>query len=219
MLLLALAVPCSAQLGIITGVLAKITATGALLYVGVILGCLFAMGWAAARVLPGAPADLLLEVPPFRLPSVRNVLVKTFYRVKWFLGEAVPLFLIGTACLFVAQETGVLRVLEAGAQPVVSGILGLPPETAQGFIMGFLRRDYGAVIIFQQFNTGGIGPSQALVALVVVTLFVPCLAHFFVCIKEMGLRRAVFMNIVVFTTAILVGGFVRVFLAATHLMG
>jgi ferrous iron transport protein B len=214
-LLLALAVPCSAQLAIITGVLASIAATGMAIYVAVILLVFFGMGALASKVMPGEPASLILEVPPFRWPQLRNVLLKTYHRVKWFLREAVPLFLLGTACLFVAQHVGLLRWLEAAARPVVTGLLGLPASTTIGFILGFLRRDYAAVIIFDQFRKGQVGPEQALIALVVITLFVPCLAHFFVCVKELGLRRALVMDAGIFALAFLVGGLVRAFLAVT----
>jgi ferrous iron transport protein B len=216
-LLLALAVPCSAQLGIITSVLAGISPSGVLIYVAVVLLVMFAVGWATARALPGAPADFLIEVPPFRLPGLRNVVVKTYHRVKWFMREAVPLFLLGTACLFVAERTGLLRLVELAARPVVSGVLGLPVETTTGFILGFLRRDYGALIIFQQFRQGHMGADQALVALVTITLFVPCLAHLFVCMKELGWRKALLMDAVVFALAVLVGGAVRTLIAVTGL--
>ena len=151
-LLLALAVPCSAQLGIITAVLAAISATGVVIYVAVIIVILLAVGWGASKVLPGRAPDLLMEVPPFRWPRPRNVVVKTYYRVKWFMREAVPLFLLGTVCLFVAEKTGLLGLIETAASPVVTGMLGLPAVTTVGFILGFLRRDYATVIIFDQFR-------------------------------------------------------------------
>jgi len=216
-LLLALAVPCSAQLGVITAVLAAISATGVLVYLAVLAAAMFGIGWAAAKVVRGGQADLLLEVPPFRWPRPANAIVKTYHRVKWFMREAVPLFLLGTVCLFIMDRTGLLRLVEAAAQPVVQGVLGLPVETTIGFIMGFLRRDYGTVIIFEQFKSGQIAANQVLVALVVITLFVPCLAHFFVCVKELGWRKALAMNALVLTLAVAAGALVRALLAVTGL--
>lgn len=216
-LLLALAVPCSAQLGIITVILSGISAAGVVVYVVVVAGMMLGVGWLAAKVLPGPRADFLIEIPPFRAPSPRNVAIKTYYRVKWFMREAVPLFLIGTVCLFVAERTGLLALLEAAARPAVTGLLGLPAESTVGFILGFLRRDYGAVVIFDLFREGRMGAEQALVALVVITLFVPCLAHLFVCVKELGLKKALLLDAFVFVLAFLVGGAVRAFLALTGL--
>jgi ferrous iron transport protein B len=214
-LLLALAVPCSAQLGVITATLAGISPTGVLMFAIIIILSMFGAGWAAARILPGEGADLLIEVPPFRWPSPLNVVVKTAHRVKWFMREAVPLFLLGTVFLFVADKTGLLKLIQAGARPVVTGVLGLPATTTEGFVMAFLRRDYGAIIIREQFTSHAITADQALIALVVITLFVPCLAHFFICIKELGWRRAVLMDALVFTLAFLIGGLLRAFLTVT----
>ena len=218
-LLLALAVPCSAQLGIITGILAKISVGALLLYVGMIVASLFGVGWLASRAVPGGGADLLIEIPPFRIPSARNVVVKTYHRVKWFMREAVPIFLLGTAFLFVAEKTRLLSAVEYVARPVVTGFLGLPVETTKGFILGFLRRDFGAVIVFRQFHEGVMGPGQALVALVVMTLFVPCIAHLFVCIRELGWKRALLLDAGVFAFAVIAGGIVRGLVALTGVTG
>jgi ferrous iron transport protein B len=216
-LLIALAVPCSAQLGIIAAVLAGISPAGVTVYVSVVVGLLLAVGWGAARVLPGGGSDFLIEVPPFRRPGLKNIVVKTYHRVKWFMREAVPIFLLGTACLFVAERVGLLGLIERAARPLVKGLLGLPVETTIGFVLGLLRRDYGAVIIFDQFRQGQMSAEQVLVALVVITLFVPCLAHLFVCIKELGWRKALLMDAMVFVLAFLAGGAVRGFLALTGL--
>ena len=131
--------------------------------------------------------------------------------------EAVPLFLLGTLCLFVAEHTGLLHLVELAAKPLVGGMLGLPPEAAIGFILAFLRRDYGAVIVFEQFRRGDMDAGQALVALVAITLFVPCLAHLFVCIRELGWKKALLLDAVVFALAFVVGALVRVFIALTGL--
>ena len=216
-LLLALAVPCSAQLGVISAVLAKVSMAGLLVYVATIIAVLFIIGRLAAMVLPGKGADLLLEVPPFRWPRPRNAIVKTYHRVKWFMKEAVPMFLLGTVFLFVIKKIGLLSWIESAARPVVTGVLGLPVETTKGFILGFLRRDYATVVIFEQFKVGDLRAGQALVALVVITLFVPCLAHFFVCVKELGWRKAILLDIVVLVLAVAAGALVRGLLALTGL--
>ncbi len=216
-MLLALVVPCSAQLGIIAGVLAGISPAGVLVYMCVILLVLLAVGFGAATMLPGKQADFLIEIPPFRRPGLGNVFVKTYHRVKWFMREAVPLFLLGSACLFVAERIGLLQLTERAARPLVVGFLGLPVGATIAFILSFFRRDYGAVIVFDQFRQGLMVAEQALVALIVITLFVPCLAHFFVCVKELGWRKALLMDAMVLVIAFLVGGAVRLFVVVTGL--
>jgi ferrous iron transport protein B len=215
--LLTLGVPCSAQLGITAAVLTKVSVLAVFIYIGIVLSQVFLVGAVATRILPGAPADFLLEVPPMRTPSLRNVLTKTGYRLLWYLKEAVPLFLIGTFALFAARRLGILDAMEHALEPVVGGLLGLPRQAAQGFLAGFLRRDYGAVMVFDLFKAGEMGANQALVALTVITLFVPCLAQFLIIVKEQRLGRAVGIVAFVIAYAILIGALLNGFLTATGL--
>jgi ferrous iron transport protein B len=201
-LLLALGVPCSAQLATILGILGGVSAAALLTLLGVVLGQLFLVGYFAAKVLPGERSEFVMEMPPIRVPSLRNLLVKTAWRVRWYLGEAVPLFLIGTALLFILDRVGGLAVITAAAQPVVAGLLGLPREAAHVFVMGFLRRDYGAAGLFEMARAGALTGSQAVVALTVMTLFVPCVAQLLMMVKERGWRVA--LAIVGFVTPVAV---------------
>jgi ferrous iron transport protein B len=138
--------------------------------------------------------------------------------VIWFLKEAVPLFLIGTFCLFLLAEFGVLEKIEMAVRPIVTRCLEWPIEVTQTFIIGFLRRDYAAAGIVDMFNGGALSAVQALVALIVITLFVPCLANMFVIIKEQGVRRALYILMFIFPFAFFVGGVVNFIVRATALV-
>jgi ferrous iron transport protein B len=186
--LLALGVPCSAQLATILGILGGISVWALLLLFGVVLSQMMLVGFLAARALPGDRSDFILELPPIRLPRLRNLVTKTAIRVRWYLGEAVPLFLIGTALLFVLDRVGALEQLTRAARPVVTGALGLPAESAGVFVMGFLRRDYGAAGLFKMAQDGSLSGVQSVVALTVMTLFVPCVANLLMIVKERGIR-------------------------------
>ncbi|MDN3514234.1 MAG: ferrous iron transporter B [Candidatus Brocadia sp.] len=212
-LLLALAIPCSAQLGVIASVLGRVSGIYFAIYVFVIGTQLLFVGYLSSKVLPGAPSDFLMEIPPFRMPKLSNIFIKTFYRISWFLKEAVPLFMLGTLALFVATKLGVLTFVERMGAPITRNFLGLPVEATHGFILGFLRRDYGAVSIFKTLEekggTAGIDPKQLLVSLVVITLFIPCLANFLVMIKEQGVKNAFLMFAFILPYSILIGGILR----------
>jgi ferrous iron transport protein B len=199
-LLLALGIPCSAQLATILGILGGISFAALLTLFGVVVMQIFFVGFLAAQVLPGERSDFIMELPPIRLPVMRNLVRKTLLRIRWYLWEAVPLFLVGTALLFVLDKTGLLKWVVAGGRPIVTGLLGLPAETAQVFVMGFLRRDYGAAGLFQLAHAGRLSATQAVVALTVMTLFVPCVANFLMIIKEQGLKAA--LGILVFVTTV-----------------
>ncbi len=205
-LLLALGVPCSAQLGVILAMLGSMAPLGTFVWAGVVLLTIFGVGWAAARLIPGRGSDFLLEVPPIRVPSIGNILVKTLARTEWYLKEAVPLFILGTVLLFVLDRIGALPRLEGLSRPLVVGFLGLPPKAADAFLVGFLRRDYGAAGFFAMRQAGQLDGVQSLVSLVVITLFVPCVANFFMMVKERGFATAAGLVAFIVPFAFLVGG-------------
>jgi ferrous iron transport protein B len=205
-LLLALGVPCSAQIGVMVGMFAGLSWKALCIWGGVVLGSMILVGLIAAKIIPGEKADFILEIPPLRLPTIRNLLNKTLARVEWFLREAVPLFLLGTAVLFTSDQLGFLLLLQKWAEPIVSGFLGLPAKATEAFLLGFLRRDYGAAGLFILVQEGRMDPTQVVVSLVTLTLFIPCLANFFIIIKERGVGQAAAMAGFIFPFAILVGG-------------
>lgn len=216
-LLLALGIPCSAQLGVMLAIMASLNPWAVLTVVGVILSQLLLVGYLASRLLPGEGSDFIMEIPPIRLPRVSNLFLKTYLRVEWFLKEAIPLFLLGALILFLADKLGVLRVLIRMGSPVVVHWLQLPADTTTIFIMGFFRRDYGAAGLYQMSQMGLITARQMVVSLVVITLFVPCIANFLVIIKEQGPKKALSIAAFVFPFAILVGGVLNLILNLLHI--
>ncbi|GAB4540737.1 MAG: ferrous iron transport protein B [Thermodesulfovibrionia bacterium] len=204
-LLLALGVPCSAQLGVILGMFGKQPLSAALVWGGVVLGVIIFVGFLSSRIFPGERADFILEIPPIRLPLISNVLIKTTGRIEWYLKEAVPLFILGTLILFVADKLGILPFLQRLSSPVIVGLLGLPERATESFIMGFLRRDYGAAGLFSLQEHGLLNTEQVVVSLVTITLFIPCIANLFVIIKERGLKTAAMISAFIFPFSIFIG--------------
>lgn len=215
-LLLALAVPCSAQLGVVMGMLAAISFSAALVWSGVVLSVLLLVGWLAARLIPGERSQLLVELPPLRWPLFSNVLVKTLARLEWYIKEVVPLFLIGTVLMFLLDVTGLLAWLTGAGEPLVVGWLGLPAQASAAFLMGFMRRDFGATGLFILGAQGLLTPTQIVVAMVTITLFIPCVASVMVIAKERSARTAAAMVALIFPLAFLVGGLLN---QALHLIG
>ncbi len=211
-LLLALGVPCSAQLGVILGMFAGLPAAYLLIWIALIVGILFTVGYLASRVIPGEGSDFILEIPPLRIPQLSNVVIKTLARIEWYLKEAVPLFILGTLILFGLHKTKMLALLERAATPLIVHLLGLPAKVTESFIIGFLRRDYGAAGLFVLSREGLLNPHQILVSLVTITLFIPCIAQFFVMIKERGLKKALWISAVIFPVAFGIGGMINLVL-------
>ncbi|HYU77864.1 MAG TPA: ferrous iron transporter B [Vicinamibacterales bacterium] len=215
-LLLALGIPCSAQLATIMGILGGISFAALVTLFGVVLTQMFVVGFLAARVLTGERSPFILELPPIRVPRLDNLITKTWLRVKWYLGEAVPLFLLGTVLLFVLDRTGALVWITRGLEPLVVGMLGLPRDLAKVFIMGFLRRDYGAAGLFMLADQGRLTGVQSVVALTVMTLFMPCVANFLMIVKERGAKVAFTLLAVITPIAVFTGAALNVVLRAVH---
>lgn len=211
-MLLALAVPCSAQLGVLLAMMAQLSAVGALVWIGLMIAVILTVGRLTARLFPGeAAGDFILEIPPMRRPQLSNIAIKTVSRLNWYLKEVIPLFVVGTAALFLLDKLRLLDAIARAGEPLVQGWLGLPAQTANAFLVGFLRRDFGAVYLLDA-ATGPdplLSPLQILVAMVTITLFMPCIANFLMIAREHGMKVAWAMAGFIFPFAFLVGGLVH----------
>lgn len=202
--LLGLAIPCSAQLGVIAGLLAGLGPQYMALYALVILTVLVIVGTILNTILPGKSTELLIDLPPLRLPRLDNVLRKTGTKSYAFLKEATPLFALGALIISTLQITGGLTMLQKMLAPLTVGWLRLPPETATAFIMGIVRRDFGAAGLTDMALT----PMATVISLITITLFVPCIASILVIFKERGPREATLMWAGTWVIAFTVGGLV-----------
>ncbi|WP_416336538.1 nucleoside recognition domain-containing protein [Dechloromonas sp. A34] len=210
--LLALAIPCSAQLGVVLGMLGGISFTAVLVWAAAMVGILLLAGFLAAKLIPGRRIPLVTELPPMRLPIIGNVLKKTGGRLKWYLLEVIPLFLLGTFIMYALDKTGALPMIIRAGEPLVAGWLGLPPEASAAFVMGFLRRDFGATGLFAMAHS--LSPIQAVVGMITITLFIPCFASLMMMVKEQGAKVAVAMVVVIVPFAFLIGGLFNLLLRA-----
>ncbi len=214
--LLALAIPCSAQLGVILGLLAA--TPGALAVWTICLGLIFLLiGFLAARVVPGERPMFYMEIPPLRLPQPRNVLVKTLTRMQWYFLEIFPLFVIASVLLWAGKLTGALNALVRGLTPAMHA-LGLPSEVSAAFIFGFFRRDFGAAGLYDLQNHGLLNPVQLTVSAVTLTLFVPCVAQFMMMKKERGWKVSLGIFVFVSLFAFAAGWLLNQFLLLTGVL-
>ena len=202
-LLLALAIPCSAQLGVIFAIMSG-NGRALFIWVGVVVLVLILVGYLASKVIPGKRASFYMEVPLLRLPKLSNVLVKTYTRLQWYFTEVLPLFILASILLWLGKLTGVFDLVISVLEPMVE-FIGLPAETAPVFLYGFFRRDFGAAGLYDLHNTGGIVGIPLVVAAVTLTLFIPCIAQFAVMLKERGVKTALAIAAFVFPFAFFVG--------------
>lgn len=218
--LLALTVPCSAQLAVILGMVAGLSPKVLGVWLVVLVGTTLATGWGASKILPGARSAFLMEIPPIRRPLFRNIWLKMQVRLTWYLKEVVPLFVYGTLALFFLDRWGLLKVAERVFSPVVQSWLGLPAKATEAFIIGFLRRDYGAAGFYTLQKAGLLDMRQVTVSLVLITLFMPCLAQWLMMFKERGWKGALTITAAVLVVALGISGVLnRVLLLFPGLVG
>lgn len=201
--LLALAIPCSAQLGVIMALLAA-HPTALLIWGFTLVGVFLFIGWLTTKVLPGTPATFHMEIPPMRLPLLSNVLIKTYARMHWYFREVLPLFILASVVIWLGQITGLFDLALHALVPIVQ-MMGLPEQTASAFLFGFFRRDYGAAGLYHLQEQGVLDGRQLLVTATTLTLFLPCIAQFLMMKRERGLKTALAISAIIFPFAIFAG--------------
>lgn len=206
--LLGLAIPCSAQLGVIAGLITKLGAFYTIVYVLTIAAVFVLAGTLLNKLMPGESSHLLIDLPPIRLPQFKNVIIKTVQKTWMFLKEATPLFLLGALLISIMKYTNILTAIQNVFAPITIGLLNLPKEASTAFIMGIIRRDFGAAGL----TAINMTQVQTLVSLIVMTLFVPCIAAIMVIFKERGYKDALLIWIGSFATAFLIGGLIALIL-------
>jgi ferrous iron transport protein B len=202
--LMAIAVPCSAQIAVIAALMTRVAWYYSFAYFTILVLIFGVVGAVLERLTPGTSTSLLIDLPTLRLPRMGNVVRKSAVKVWQFMREVAAFFLVGALIISVLQVTGVLTWIQGVARPLMVGWLGLPPQAATAFVMGFVRRDFGAAGFF----TMHLNDPQLLVAMVTITLFVPCIASVMVILKERGWRYVIGLMVGSVGIAFLLGGIV-----------
>lgn len=208
--LIALGFPCAVQLGILLAIMATAPFSVLLIVMGSLIIVSVAVGLALNRFIPTArKADFIMELPTFSAPVWWNIAQKTYFRIRWFMKEALPMFVAAALMMFFLEKSGLLSVIKALLRPVVTGLLTLPDKMTDVFILVLARREIGAVLFKQMYDAGGMDYYQTVTGLVVITLFIPCVSNTMVMAKELGVRWAVFINVSIIAIALAAGGVVN----------
>jgi len=205
MALLGLSIPCSAQLGVIQGLLTNIGGIKPWLIWSLSLVFIFGIaGTVLNKLVPGTCGNFISDIPPMRLPNLRNVFTKTYVRSKVFIDEATPAFFIAAASVAGLQITGLLKYVIDFVKPLITNVLLLPAEVSVSFILGMIRRDFGAFGLLSI----PMSDAQMITACIVLTLFVPCIATFAVMVKEKNLKVALIIWLASWILAFMFGGLI-----------
>lgn len=208
--LISFAIPCAPLLGVNLAILAMLPFTAFLIVFGILVFMEVLAGIALNRILTGTrDTDFIMEIPPVRLPHFKSLAVKTYYRLKWFAIEAVPLFMAGAVILYVIDLLQVLDLIKKIIAPVVVTYLDLPLSMVDVFLLCLLRLEAGAVVVLKMAQHQELDPAQIIVSIIVMTGFVPCFANTMAIIKELGLKTALWMVLAITASAFIIGGAVN----------
>lgn len=208
-LLLALGIPCAPVLALILVILGGMSIWASITVFGIIGVQIIVLGFIAGKILPGRQSDFILELPPIRIPRLRNLFRQTFWRIWWFAKEALPSFFLAAFVLFLADRAGLLLLLERAGKPVLTGLLGLPPESVQIAIMTVIRKYSGAGLIMQLGQGGQLDNVQTVVSVLLLTFLSPCINALLAMLKERGVKEALCIITFVVPYALAVGAVVN----------
>ena len=206
--LISIAVPCAALQAMVFGLVGK----QGIQYVVIVYGTLFVvwiiLGFILNRLVKGFSPELLIEIPPYRLPLWRTVLQKLWMRVYGFLKEAMPIILAAVLVINILYALGIFDAIANFTAPVITGLLGLPKEAVVALVIGFLRKD----VALGMLAPLALSSEQLVVGSVVLAMFFPCIATFVVLLRELGVTGMLKAAAIMVTTALVVGGLLNLIL-------
>jgi ferrous iron transport protein B len=168
----------------------------------------FILGWILNKILKGGSPELIMEVPPYRLPTLRSLAQKLWMRMLGFLKEAIPIVLLGVLVVNTLYFAKVFDVLAQFAAPVITKVFGLPKEAVVAIAVGFLRKD----VAMGMLGILDLTAEQLVVAATVLAMFFPCVATFVVLWKELGGIDTVKSVGIMLTSSLIVGGLLNAIL-------
>ena len=200
-------IPCAARTVIILGLVGRFVGLHAALALYVFdLVLVFALGRIAFKALPGEPVGLIMEMPPYKKPSIKNILMKTWIRTKDFIYMALPIIVAGSVVIEALYLLGFMNYVVEAASPLMSGWLGLPPEAGIPLVFGILRKELTLILLSELVPLESLTAIQMIVFSLVTMIYIPCIATIAACIREFGWRKALAITIIDIALAFFIGG-------------
>ncbi|MCF3652995.1 MAG: ferrous iron transport protein B [Aigarchaeota archaeon] len=204
-------VPCSAVTVVVMGLVGRYF--GVSWVIGLYLLTLliaFILGSIASRILPGVPVELIMEMPSYKVPSIKTILTMTWIRLREYLEIAAPLIIAMGALVKVLEISGLLDLISSTLSPITSSWLGLPKETGVLLIFGILRKELILTTLAALLGTidfsQALTPNQMITLSIVTILYIPCAATISVLLKETGTKTTLVITLAEISLAILIGG-------------
>ena len=200
-------IPCAARTVVILGLVGRFIGIHAALALYIFdLILVFVLGRIAFKVLPGEPVGLIMEMPPYKRPSIKNILVKTWNRTKDFIYIAFPIIIAGSVVIEALAITEVMKHVVMAMSPFFEGWLGLPSVTGIPLIFGILRKELTLILLSELIPLASLTHVQMIVFSLVTMIYIPCIATIAACIHEFGWKKAMLITFLDIGLALLLGG-------------
>jgi len=204
---LSVLIPCAARTTVIFGLIGAYI--GGFAAAGLYLFNMFVimiLGAILTKFIPET-AGLIMEIPPLRIPAIKNVFMKTWLRLKDFMVVAWPLLIISSIILSFLEYLKLDLILNKIFSPVVSWLLGLPEQTGITLLFGILRKELSMIMLFQAMHTTQLNTVMSNLQLIVYTIFtifyIPCVGTMGALLKELGFKRMILITILTIALALI----------------
>jgi ferrous iron transport protein B len=200
-------IPCAARTVVILGLVGRFVGLQAALALYAFdLILVFILGRIAFKVLPGEPVGLIMEMPSYKKPSLRNITLKTWSRTRDFVFMAFPIIIAGSITIEALSLSGLMNYVVEAASPLMSGWLGLPPAAGIPLIFGVLRKELTLILLSELIPLRTLSNIQMIVFTLVTMIYIPCLATIAACIREFGWKKAAAITVIDIALALFLGG-------------
>ncbi|MGM5485376.1 MAG: FeoB small GTPase domain-containing protein [Nanobdellota archaeon] len=208
MTLISIAVPCVSQISMIYGYMGNYGVKALATVFFILLLVWILLGFFLNKLVKGRRPATFIEVPPYRMPNLKNLSKKLWIKMKGFFKEAVPYVILGVLIINLLYNSGIISYLGNILSPVLGGVFGLPNEAVTSLVSGFLRKDLaiGALIPL------GLTVKQAIISTVVLSMYFPCIAMFVMMFKELGWKYMLQAIGIMIVSTFIVGGFLNLVL-------
>jgi len=200
--LISIGVPCAALQAMIIGLVGQ----QGWQYVAMVYGSLFVswliIGFILNHTVRGFSPEILVEIPPYRLPLLQTIAEKLWLRISGFIREALPVVLVTVLVINILYIIGIFNSIANAAAPVLTNLLGLPKETIVALVVGFLRKDIAIGMLAPLALTA----KQLVISSTVLAMFFPCAATFVILARELGARDTVKAAGIMIAAALTMGG-------------
>ncbi len=177
-------VPCISQTAMIISVLAPYGMKYLLMVFGILFLCGILSGTVLNKLMRGETPELFMEIPSWQVPQLRPLARKLWIRMKEYLADALPLILTGVFIVDLMQLSGLTDWLTKVFRFPVEHLLSLPGEITPVLLLGVLRKDV-SIALLEPYH---LSAEQLVVSCIFMTMYLPCVATFFVMLRESGVK-------------------------------